>query len=107
MTELFQESGNDLTLFEDTEIQSKFVSHNYIIQSKKYMLLINCKTQITLRELWYIVQVNLESSSESSPNSKENDIYYCMFLSKHPDDQVKSNEFSRWWPEWNTYTNLK
>ena len=30
-----------------------------------------------------------------------------MFLSKHPDDQLKSDEFSRWWPEWYKYTNTK
>ena len=30
-----------------------------------------------------------------------------MFLAKHPDDQGKIDEFSRWWPEWYTYTNIK
>ena len=32
--ELFQNSGNDITLFEETELQSKCVLHNDIIQSE-------------------------------------------------------------------------
>ena len=32
MTELFQEPGNDLPLFEEKEIKSKFVTHNDPIQ---------------------------------------------------------------------------
>ena len=39
MTELLQEYGNDLPLFEDTEIKSKCVSHNYILQSKDKLFL--------------------------------------------------------------------
>ena len=34
MTELFQESGNDLTLLEEIEPKSNFFSHNAILQSK-------------------------------------------------------------------------
>ena len=34
MTEIFQESSNDLLLFGEKEIQSKCVFHNSIIQSK-------------------------------------------------------------------------
>ena len=30
-----------------------------------------------------------------------------MFFDKHPDAQGKSDEFSRWWSEWYTYTNIK
>ena len=26
------------------------------------------------------------------------------FLAKHPDDRSKSDEFSRWWPEWYRYS---
>ena len=30
-----------------------------------------------------------------------------MFLAKHPDGQVKIDEFSIWLLEWYTYTNIK
>ena len=48
MRYLFQESGNNLSLFEETEIQSKCVSHNGILQSK-YKLL---KKSIQLKEVY-------------------------------------------------------
>jgi len=33
--------------------------------------------------------------------------YWCIFLAKHPGDNAKSDEFSRWWPEWYRYTRCK
>lgn len=27
-----------------------------------------------------------------------------MFLAKHPNDEKKTDEFSRWWPDWYRYT---
>ena len=39
MTELFQESGNDLHLFKDTETQPKCISKNVIPQSKDQFFL--------------------------------------------------------------------
>ena len=30
-----------------------------------------------------------------------------MFLAKYPDDQGNRNDFSGWWPEWYTHTNIK
>ena len=63
--------------------------------------------QITLRELWYLFQFNPVITSESNLNAKEKFIYYCIFFDKHPDDQVKSDEFSRLWPECYTYTKIK
>ena len=65
---------------------------------KRQMIFINDTPQITLRARWYLVQVDLASTSESNINFKEQGIYYCIFLAKHPDNQGESNEFSRWWP---------
>ena len=48
MTELFQESGNDIPLLEETEIQSKCVSHNDILESKDKLFFIKYTPQITL-----------------------------------------------------------
>ena len=63
---------------------------------------INYTPQRTPRAWYYLFQFDLASTSESNKNPKEQGIQYCMFLAKHPDNQVKSNEFSRWWPEWYT-----
>ena len=70
MTELFQESGNDLPLLEETELQSKFVWHNYILQLKDKLFFIKYTPQITLQAQWYIFQVDLASTSESNPNAE-------------------------------------
>ena len=48
MIELSQESGNDISIFEETELQSKFVLHNEIIQSKVKLFL----KSIHLKELY-------------------------------------------------------
>ena len=29
--------------------------------------------------------------------------YWCIFQARHPADKRKSDEFSRWWPEWHRY----
>ena len=76
MTGLFQESDNDLPLFEDTELQSKFISYYYILQSKNKSLFLNYTPQRTLQSLWYLVQVELSSTSESNINAKKQGIYY-------------------------------
>ena len=55
MTELFQEYSNDLPLFEDTELQSKCVLNNDILQSKDKFFFIKYTTQRTLRARWYLV----------------------------------------------------
>ena len=34
-------------------------------------------------------------------------MYYCVFLAKHPNDIHKSDELSRWWPEWYKYLRCK
>ena len=62
-TQLFQESGNYIPLFEDTEIQSKCVSHNEILQSKDNFSLLKYIPQRDLQSRQYIVQVKLESTS--------------------------------------------
>ena len=67
--------------------QSKFVSYNGIIQSKDKLFLIKYTPQITLWALFYLVQVDLESKSESNLDTKEQGMYYYIFLDKHPDNQ--------------------
>ena len=52
------------------------VLHNDILQSKDKLFLINYTPQITLPARWFLVQVDLVSTSESNLNSKEQGIYY-------------------------------
>ena len=63
MTELFQEYGNDLSIFEYTDVQLKLVSHNDILQYKYKSFFTYYAPQRTLRALLYLVQVDLSSTS--------------------------------------------
>ena len=81
--------------------------HTSTYSNQNTIFFLNCTPKITLWARWYLVQVDLASTSESDITSKEQGKYYCIFLSKHPDDQGKSDEISRWWPECYTYTNIK
>ena len=58
----------------------------------------------TMRPKWYLIQVDLEATNEVNPKYEENGIYYCGFLAKHCNDNGKSDEFARWWPDWYEYT---
>ena len=89
-----------MPLLEEIEVQSKCISHNDILQSKDRLFFINYTPQRTLRSWWYLFQVDLAGTPESNPNPKEQGIYYCMILAKHPENQGKIYEISRWWPEW-------
>ena len=106
MTELFQDSSNGLPLFEETEIQSKFVSHNDILQSRDMIYYEVYTSNKSTRTMVY---------SSSRPinyiriKSKLQRTRYMLLpiLTKHPYNQGKSNEFSRWWIEWYTSTIIK
>ena len=37
-------------------------------------------------------------------NYHKNNVYFCVFLAKHPSNVSKSEEFSKWWTEWYKYT---
>lgn len=41
---------------------------------------------------------------EINPQYQTNNKYYCVFLAKHSGDRLKSDEYSRWWPEWWSYS---
>ena len=94
MTELFQDSSNGLPLFEETEIQSKFVSHNDILQSRDMIYYEVYTSNKSTRTMVY---------SSSRPinyiriKSKLQRTRYMLLpiLTKHPYNQGKSNEFSR------------
>lgn len=57
----------------------------------------------TLRPRWYLVQVDMESTLEVNPGYATNNVCWCVFLARHPDDHKKSDELCRWWPDWYRY----
>ena len=59
--------------------------------NQRIIFLIKYTPQRTLPSRWHLVQANLTSKSKYNLNVKEQDLYYWMFLAKHPDDQGKSN----------------
>lgn len=57
----------------------------------------------TLRPKWFLVQVDLELSKTNDIDFTNSGLYVCSFLAKHPTDIKKSDERSRWWPDWYEY----
>ena len=57
----------------------------------------------TLRARWYLIQVDMESTLEVNPHYATDSLYWCVFLARHPDDNKKSDELCRWWPDWYRY----
>ena len=61
----------------------------------------------TMRRRWYLIQVDMISTKEINPDFASNGEYWCVFLATHMDDNRKSHELSRWWPEWYRYKKCK
>ena len=58
----------------------------------------------TLQRRWYLVQVDIQSTCEVNPDYATNNLYWCVFLARHPDDKNRSDEYCRWWPDWYKYS---
>ena len=46
----------------------------------------------TMRRRWYLIQVDMESTLEANPDFITKNLYLCVLLSRHPDDNRKSDE---------------
>lgn len=57
-----------------------------------------------MRPKWYPIQIDITATSEVNPNYKSNNKFWCVFLARHPDDRGKSDQYSRWWPDWYKYS---
>ena len=57
----------------------------------------------TMLRKWYLVQIDMASTLKMNPAYATNGEYWCVFLARHSADKKKSDEFSRWWPEWHSY----
>ena len=96
-----EDDDDDRTTTEPTSI------HSDIDASTDKLFFIKYRHDGTLRQRWYLIQVDMIATEEILPDHKSTGIYYCGFLARHPNDTGKSDEFSRWWPDWYEYTKCK
>jgi len=47
------------------------------------------------------------STAELNPQWAETGQYFCVFLTRHPTDKDKNDEFAQWWPDWYRYKTCK
>ena len=78
--------------------------HSKIECSVDKLLFIQYTPAGTMRRRWYLVQVDLDASKSICSTYIKDLSYYCHFLAKHPNDKNKSDEYSRWWPDWYKYS---
>ena len=78
--------------------------HADILSSNDKLFFISCTVSGTMKRKWYLVKVDLEASEQSCAEFASTSLYYCSFLAKHPADMNKSDEYSRWWPDWYKYS---
>ena len=57
-----------------------------------------------VRARCYLIQVDLDITFKNNPAHKFNHQYECALHAKDDCDKKKSDKYSRWWPEWWTYT---
>ena len=108
--QLHEETATTLPSIEEIPISDPVVSttarnlYELLTQSNQTLLFIQYTPNETLRPRWYLVNVDIVATTESNPNFRTNHKYFCSFLAKHHADHNKSDECSRWWPDWYEYT---
>ena len=78
-----------------------------IEQSKDKLFFVQFTPAGTMRQRWYLVQIDMIATKELNPQWHSNSRYFCIFLARHPSDNSKSDEFARWWPDWYRYNRCK
>ena len=101
--ELFQENGINMPPIEHSD-STDFTSIEAPTDLDNKLFFIQYTPEDTLRRRWYLVQIDMESTATANPDYATNGKYWCIFHYSHPNDKDKSDEFSRWWPEWYRYT---
>ena len=70
----------------------------------KIVFFVKYTPENTLRERWYIVQVDLDATIELNANTTNIYSYHCNLLTRHPNNRNKRDEFKWFWPEWHRYS---
>ena len=104
-----QDNGNDHAPVEQETINESFIPlqpqtlYSDIQASKDKLFFIQYIPAGTIRAKWYLVQVDMELTMADKNCNPMQGIFQCSFLAKHAKDQKKSDERSRWWPDWYSY----
>lgn len=77
---------------------------NSINLSTDKLIFIQYTPENTLRPKWFLVQVDMDLTLANDVSFASTGIYVCSFLARHPSDITKTDERSRWWPDWYSYT---
>ena len=73
-------------------VASQIVSQ--ITKSNSKLFFIKFTPDGTLREMWYLIQIDMEATKSLNATFADNGQYFGIFLAKHPGDSKKSDEFS-------------
>ena len=98
MTDVFKEFDTDMTNIPPIEViphENNECKHIDIVASQSKLFFIKYTPESTLRQRWYVMQIELEATLELNKDDSTRDSYHCVFLAKHPNDANKSDEFSR------------
>ena len=92
-TPTVKDSSTELTVI--PTIDEKFYSN--LDSSADKLFFVTFTPSDTLRPKWFLIQiVPLEPDDTPLPSG----VFFCTFFQKHPKDIDKSDNESRWWPEW-------
>ena len=75
-------------------------SHDNLVSSKDKLYFVQYTLAGTMTRRWYLVQINMAASHTLDATCRSSEGYYFYFLAKHPSDAGKTNDSSRWWPDW-------
>ena len=98
VTDIYKAFENDMTnilLIKVIPHENNGYKHADIIASQSKLFFIKYTPENTLRQRWFLVQVDLKATLEWNKDSPTRDSYHYVFLAKHPIDASKSDEFSR------------
>ena len=107
MTDIFKVFNTDMTdisLIEVLSHENNECKHDDIVALQSKLFFIKYTPENTLRQRWYLVQVDLVATLEENKDDPARDSYRCVFLAKYPNDASKSDKFSIFWSEWHMYT---
>ncbi|GFH50457.1 predicted protein [Chaetoceros tenuissimus] len=78
--------------------------HDSILASHDKLFFIKYTPTGAIKERWYLIQIDLESTEDANLDPIWTQNYWCVFHAKHVNDEKKSDELARWWPLWYEYT---
>ena len=78
--------------------------HDSILASHDKLFFIKYTPTGAIKERWYLIQIDLESTEDANLDPIRTQNYWCVFHAKHVNDEKKSDELARWWPLWYEYT---